>query len=291
MAIHKKIYLLLFTLGIIIPSHAQLLYEISGNGIKQKSYLFATNRLTDIQFLDSIPNLFKVYGKCNKIITEMSIHDFEAQKALQQAALLPDSITLRQLYSFDEYRLLQDAFMLNAKLDLNKLGRMKPAYLLEIYRTELLHKKLNYDENRSSENFFQTVAMQQGIPVLPLDNTGEAIYMIFDREPQDWQQKQLLQIVKFPEREIQLEKRIKHFYQNGLLNELSYEVSMPDNLSTLSYSDCKVFWQRNLTWVKRLRPYLEEGNCLICLNALYLGGDNGLIALLKNAGYKVKKYN
>ncbi len=274
-----------------VSSHAQLLYEISGNSSRAKSYIFATNRLADIQFLDSVPNLFKVYGRCDKVITEMAINDYEAIAALRTAALLPDSVRIEDWYSEDEYTRIDEALRLTMKLGLDKLGRMKPSYLTELYRNELLRRWLNYDEDRSMENFFQSVAAQQDRPIYSLDNTGEAIYMAFDREPLHWQMKELLKIVEYPEREIRLEKSILGFYRNGQLNELVYEASMPDNTSTLSYSDCKVYWQRNITWVKRLKPYLHEGHAFICLNALYLGGDEGLLAQLKEAGYKVQPFN
>jgi len=272
-------------------SHAQLLYEVSGNSARAKSYLFATNRLIDISFLDTVPNLFKVYGRCDKVITEMAINDYEAIAALREAALLPDSIVLSNWYSEDEYNKINEALLLTLKMGFDKLGRMKPSYLTELYRNELLRKWLGYDEDRSEQNFFQTVAAQQDKPVYALDETGEAIYMAFDREPLHWQMKELLKIVEYPEREIRLEKAMLGYYRNGQLNELVYEASMPDNTSTLSYSDCKVYWQRNLTWVKRLQPYLTEGRAFICLDALYLGGDDGLIAQLRKAGYRVRPVN
>lgn len=272
-------------------SQAQLLYEVSGNSAKAKSYLFATNRLIDISFLDTVPNLFKVYGRCDKVITEMAINDYEAIAALREAALLPDSIVLSNWYSEDEYNKINEALLLTLKMGFDKLGRMKPSYLTELYRNELLRKWLGYDEDRSEQNFFQTVAAQQDKPVYALDETGEAIYMAFDREPLHWQMKELLKIVEYPEREIRLEKAMLGYYRNGQLNELVYEASMPDNTSTLSYSDCKVYWQRNLTWVKRLQPYLTEGRAFICLDALYLGGDDGLLAQLRKAGYRVRPVN
>ena len=66
---------------------AQVLYQISGNGCRGKSYLLATNALTDIRFLDTIPNLFAVYSQTDKVITEFAVEDYEAIAALRKAAL------------------------------------------------------------------------------------------------------------------------------------------------------------------------------------------------------------
>ena len=40
-------------------AHAQVLYEISGNSTLEKSYLLATNKLINITFIDTIPNVLE----------------------------------------------------------------------------------------------------------------------------------------------------------------------------------------------------------------------------------------
>ncbi|MCM1034507.1 MAG: TraB/GumN family protein [Paludibacter sp.] len=288
---HRLLSMLLIACSCALPAQAQLLYEISGNNTQAKSYLFATDKLCEIAFLDSVPNLFKVFGRCDKVITEMAMYDFEALHALRQAALLPDSVQLKNFYTDEEYHKIDEALKLTLKMGFDKIGRMQPSYLTELYRNELLRRWMNYDENRSSEIFFQSIAEQQGIPIHALDDTGEALYMLFEREPFHWQCKELLKIVEYPEREIRLEKAVLSAYKMGQLTQIAYEISMPDNLSTRSFSDYQVFCRRNLTWVKRLAPYLHEGNAFICLDAVFLGGEKGLLAQLKAAGYKVKAVN
>lgn len=271
--------------------NGQVLYKISGNGSAADSYLFATNRLCNITFLDTIPNIFKCYGKADKVITEFAILDYEALAALRKAALLPDSIRLSNFYSEDQYRMIDEALRLTLGMGMNKLGRMKPQYLTELYRIELLKKWAHYDENKSSEHFFETVAQQQGKPIYGLDDVGETMFMQFDREPFHWQCEELWNIVESPEREVRQEKALNSLYTQGRLLDMSYQVSSPDNLSSISYSDYQIYMKRNKEWVKRLRPYLKEGKAFITLDAIYLGGEGGLIALLRNAGYKVKPVN
>lgn len=286
----KRIVLLVLML-VPLMMQAQVLYQISGNGCKDKSYLFATNALTDIRFLDTIPNLFKVYGQTDKVITEFAVEDYEAIAALRKAALLPDSVRLQNFYTEEEYHQIDEALLLTLGMGLEALGRMKPSHITELYRNELLKKWADYDENRSSQHFFEAVAQQQSKPIYGLDNLGETLYMLFDREPFDWQCKQLLNITEYPEREVKLEKQLSELYRMGRLLDMVYLLSGPDNLSTHSYSDYQVYAKRNKEWAKRLEPYLKEGKAFITLDAVYLAGDKGLIAYLKSAGYKVKPVN
>lgn len=283
--------LLSFSAAFFCPLKAQLLYEISKGGAKGKSYILAINRNVDMQFLDTIPNVFKCYGRCNKVITEFAMQDYEALSALRQAAILPDSVKLSNFYTEEEYRLIDNSLRINVGMGLDQLCRMKPAYLTEMFRTELFKQWLKYDEQRSMESFFETVAAQSNIPVIGLDNIGETMYMLFDREPFHWQCKELLKVVEYPENEVKQERTLRDMYLQGRLSDMAFQVEGPDNTTSISFSDYKVYCQRNIEWVKRLKPYLNEGNAFITLNAIYLGGDKGLLQGIRSAGYRVRPVN
>jgi len=244
-----------------------------------------------MQFLDTIPNVFKCFAKCNKVVTEFAMQDYEALAALRQAAVLPDSVKLSNFYTEDEYTYIDNSLRINLGMGLDQLCRMKPSYLTEMFRTELFKQWLQYNEDRSMESFFESVAAEKGIPVVGLDNIGETMYMLFDREPFHWQCRELLKVIEYPENEVKQEKAIKEMYLNGRLTDIAYQVEGPNNKSSISYSDYKVYCQRNKEWVKRLKPLLARGNCFITLNAVYLGGEKGLLEQLRAAGYRVKPVN
>ena len=289
----KRIVGILFCLFGCLSSHpfSQVLYEISGNNSQGKSYLFAINPLTDRDFIDSVPNTFKVFGRCKRVITEFTVKDYEAIAALRHASLLPDSVVLGNFLTPTEYSDIDDALLLTVGTGLHSLERMKPSFVTELYRTELMSRWLEYDEQTSMESFFEQVAEQKQMPVHGLDSLGETIYMLFEREPLHWQYEELKKITEYPEREVKLENDIRNAYREGRLNDIAYIIQSPDNQSTLSYSDYQVFAQRNEVWVKRLAPYLKEGKSFIALNAIYLGGEKGLISCLRKAGYKVRAVN
>ena len=275
----------------ICSANAQVLYRISGNSAAAPSYILATNRLVDMTFIDTIPNTFKCYAECNKVITEFAMQDYEAIAALRQAALLPDSVQLRNFYNEEQYHEIDEALRINLGMGLDQLGRMKPSYLAEMLRSELMKRWLHYDEDRTMETFFERVALEANIPVYGLDDVGETMYMLFDREPFHWQCQELQKVVEYPEKEVRLERKLLEMYRYGRLSDMAYLVKSPDNMTSLSYSDYQIYAKRNKAWVKRLTPYLREGKAFITLNAIYLGGEDGLLAQLKAAGYRVKAVN
>lgn len=287
----KRIILICLCSWLLIGSiTSQVLYRVSGNAAAP-SYILATNRMVDMTFIDSIPNVFKCYAACDKVITEFAMQDYEALAALRQAALLPDSVQLRNFYTQEQYLAIDEALRINLGMGLDKLGRMKPSYLAEMQRNELMKRWLHYDEDRTMETFFEKVALQSNVPVYGLDDVGETMYMLFDREPFHWQCEELLKVIEYPEKEVRFERQLLEMYQYGRLTDMAYFVKAPDNQSSLSFSDYKVYAQRNQVWAKRLTPYLKEGKAFITLNAIYLGGDEGLLAQLKAAGFRVKAVN
>jgi uncharacterized protein YbaP (TraB family) len=288
---YKYIVLLALLALFLVPAKAQVLYEISGRSVKQKSYILATNRLVNMQFLDTIPNVFKCFSKCKKVVTEFAMQDYEAIAALRQAAVLPDSIKLSNFYSESEYEYIDNSLRINLGMGLDKLCRMKPSYLTEMFRTELMKQWLQYDEQHSMESFFESVAAERDIPVVGLDNIGETMYMLFDREPFHWQCRELLKVIEYPENEVKQERAIRDMYRNGRLTEIAYQVEGPNNKTSISYSDYQVYCRRNKEWVKRLQPLLAQGGCFITLNAVYLGGEEGLLEQLRSAGYRVRPVN
>ena len=284
----KVLFILLF---VTLALQAQVLYKVSGNSAKAPSYIFATNKIVGIEFLDSVPSLLTCFSHCSVVLTEFAIQDYEALAALRVAALLPDSIRLDRYFTTEEYQKIDETMPLTLGMGMDKLCRMKPSYLTAMYRNELLHKWLDYDDQRSMEAFFQAIASDKNIPVRAIDDIGETMFMLFDREPFHWQCKELLQIIDYPEREVRQERTLAEMYRMGRLTDMSYQILSPDNQSTQSYSDYQIYAARNKEWVKRLRPYLVNGGAFITLDAIYLGGEKGLLEQLRAAGYRVKSVN
>lgn len=297
------------------PARAQLLYEVSGNSAKGKSYIFATNPYVDVSYLDSIyqpegrysspkgATPLLPYSQCERVVTEFALQDYEAIAVMRQAALLPDSIGLRGLFAPTDYEYIRTACLSLLDLDIDSLGRLKPSYLTELYRDELLHRWLLPNIQHSTQDtllpytstpllpisiYFEALAEEEGKPVMGLDNASETMYIAFDREPIAWQCQELKKVIDYPEKEVEQERIIRDLYLHGRLNDIAYQIARPDNETSVSYSDYKVFSQRNKQWVKRLTPYLKDGRTFVTLNAIYLGGDEGLLAQLRAAGFRVK---
>jgi uncharacterized protein YbaP (TraB family) len=49
-----------------------------------------------------------------------------------------------------------------------------------------------------------------------------------------------------------------------------------------------LIYDRNLRWVARIEKLIKEQSCFIAVGCGHLGGEKGILALMKKEGYTVK---
>lgn len=266
----------------------QVLYEISGNGLPSKSYIFAECKWVETSYLDSVPELLKAYGHCRQVIVECFLNTVDATSDMQQAALLPDTMSYDKLYNRDEYQLVNQALFNRLSMNLEQLGRLRPSAISDLFLSTLYKDELGYDERRSMENFFPFIAIEQGNDIKSLDNLQQTMQQMFYREPLEYQAGELYNMIVYWDREVDVVRRLTEAYRKGELADMSYIVRGPENKSTMSFSDYQAWSSRWERWVRELGEYMRQCSSFIVLDARYLGSDKGLLQALRAAGYKVK---
>lgn len=286
----KKVLLYITFTFLSLSVQAQLLWEVSRNGLHQKSYIFATEKLIPISFLDSIPQLYECYAKCPVVITEMQLNA-ETRDQLMKAATLPSGQSLQDFYSPQDYQHIDSVLTQELQINFLQLARVRPIFLTELYKNELYKRYLDFQEEKSSELFFQLVAIEQGRKIVALDNAMETLQMTFYRKNLDTQARDLLQLINHPHLEVQQAERICQLYKRGLLYDIAYAIQAPSNKTSINYSDYTFIKQRNQRWIPQLHVWMKGQSCFIVLNAAYLGGEEGLLQLLRQEGFRVKRVN
>ena len=87
----KRLLVLTIILSVaFIGTDAQLLWKISGNGLKKTSYIFGSHHLIPVVFLDSIPGLYKAFNESDMIVSEVIARNIETSDYMRKAAIIPD---------------------------------------------------------------------------------------------------------------------------------------------------------------------------------------------------------
>lgn len=284
----KKIilYCLFFIFG-ISTTQGQLLWKITGNGLKNPSYLFGTHHLIPIQFLDSVPGLYPAFNSAKMVVSEVVLNNLDATPAIRKAALLPDTITIRGLLNQAEYEFVNQELTNTLRMSLDNLNKMHPSLISKLYELELYKKYEHFDENTQSDTYFQLVAAKKGIPIAGLETVEQQVKLLF---PENIKKETQLLVASIRNKEmlIQEMREMNRLYREGNLDALEVLANQSNKQWNVSEEENKkLIDDRNINWVKQLPDLIKNNSCFVAVGALHLPGNKGLIKLLKNEGYKV----
>ena len=285
----KRINLLIiFSFILLVSANAQLLWKISGHGLKQNSYLFGTHHLIPIQFLDSIPGIYPAFNNAQMVVSEIVLSDPDIAAGISQAAMLPDTLTMEDLLPADDYEYADKELMKVMQMSLKNLNKMHPSLIQTFFELELYKTRAHFDENTKSDSYFQLDANQKGIPVKGLETVKKQIELLFPKYDLKGKAQELINTIKNKETLYADYEEINKLYRAGDIEGLNivnkkwnkkWGISAEENAEMLDI--------RNKEWVTQLPELMKLNSCFIAVGALHLPGENGLIQLLRRAGYKV----
>ncbi len=284
----KKILLLLIVVFQVCNVDAQLLYRISGNGLEGDSYLFATHHLIPVSFLDSVPNLFKSYNDCDRVLGEIVIDETEAIAKMSQSAFMDQD--LLDLISAADSLLLDSVLRAELKLGVADLRKMRPAMIQNMYTISMFERKFpELRGNVSMDAFFQHLAAKQGLTVGGLETIDDQIDILFKSQSVERQVGLLLGTVKERGSVVEDYNKLGKQYRKGDLDAIYVDFHEDESDYNMNEGEKFIFlFNRNNKWIDNIEENIKKERCFIAVGALHLPGEDGLLRLLKNRGYKVR---
>lgn len=282
-----------FILGLILfgsfTLQAQLLWKVSGKGLKQPSYLFGTYHLISIQYLDSIPGLYKAFNSCNTVVGELVFSNVDAMAKIQQASIMPKHIKMTDLLSDDNYKLVDLELKSVMKTGLKQVAMMNPSLILSLYKLELYKKLTGFSDDVESDSYFQLVAAEKGKEIVGLETIDQQIESLYGNGSLDYQAGVLLYSIQHKDSVLNDMIHLNKLYKAGkidqlveLTNKKGIESNMTKDEKYTNFID-----KRNNEWIQKLPQLFKASSSFVAVDVLHLGGKNGLIKLLEKEGYRV----
>ena len=286
----KKYFVALVMLFLVVfPMSAQLLWKVSGKGLKQDSYLFGTHHLISISFLDSIPGLYPAFNSSKAVVSEIVLNTLDATQKIQTAATLPDSRLMSRLLSSEEFAMLDKEVSDLLKITLKQIDMLHPAMIQTFFQLELYKQMAHFDDNTKSDSYFQLVANEKGMPIYGLETIDKQVELLFPKEDLRKQALELVDVAKRKNEAYAELKELNRLYKIGDINGLDrLNRKSNANWSISDEENAEMVDNRNIAWARQLPELMQSSSCFIAVGALHLPGENGLIKLLKQEGYKVR---
>lgn len=278
----KWIFFVLLTM-IGFHSKAQkessLMWEVSGNGLQQPSYLFGTIHMIceeDFIMTDVLKEKFK---STSQVFLELDMDDPSIRTKMMKVAMLPQGETLKKLFGND-YAMVDSFFQRQTNFSLALFNQFKPLMVMSM----LYLKMLPCDNAASYETKFVTMAKEQNKDVQGLETIEEQM-QVFDNIPDSLEVKNLVKMVKeFKQQQQQFAEMVRVYKQQNIDQLFDYVNTSPD----LMESQEDLLTKRNANWIPVMEKNMKQSGCFFAVGAAHLGGEIGVIALLKKKGYTVK---
>jgi len=267
-------------------SNNTLLWQISGNGLQQPSYLFGTIHMLckdDAVLSDSLK---KVIGTCKEIYLEVDMDNLFEMMNLMAHLKMRNDTTLADLMSKEDYNKVKNFF--------EQKGGMLPFSLLETYKpflavSTLQESAVPCESAVAMEQLIMEEAKKKGKDIKGLETMAYQAG-IFDSIPYKLQADQLIQYIDSASAENTAESKefreLSEAYKNQDLDKLE-ELSNKSDISLTNFSDL-LLYNRNRNWVEKLKTLMPAKSILVAVGAGHLPGQKGVINLLRKAGYLVK---
>ncbi|WP_426430723.1 TraB/GumN family protein [Winogradskyella sp. HB-48] len=255
------------------------LWKIEGNGLEKPSYLFGTIHITcDATLEDDVK---KALNETTQIVMELDMDDPTMQSKMMQGMYLKNGKTLKDFVSDKEYQTIDSLFINNMGMSVKLLENVKPFFLMSMFYPKMIDCPM-----QSFELELSKVASEQNEEILGLETIEEQL-KVFDDIPLEDQYADLIRMAEgnLTKDKATFSKMLK-IYKDEDINAL-IDIMNDDANSTMSKHQDVLLEQRNKNWISKIGEYAKDQPTFFGVGAGHLPGKNGVIQLLRNAGYTV----
>jgi uncharacterized protein YbaP (TraB family) len=279
----KKFLLVLLSLYVVMNSDAQvptekaLLWKVTGNGLKEPSYLFGTFHLV-------CPGEFKMPAVVKeKLLTtrqlylEIDMDDPNMMTEMMKGMQMHDTTTLKQLLAND-YDTINKVFKGTTGFGLEMFNKAKPFLLMSMIYPSMLGC-----QPISLEGEFMKIAHDKKMQVNGLETLTDQVN-VFEKIPYSVQADMLVKTLYNMDSSKASFNELEKIYSAKDINKM-YEITTSDK----DFGEYEGFLldNRNKNWIPVIGQQAKKMPTFFAFGAGHLGGKEGVINLLRKSGFKV----
>lgn len=288
---------LVAVLALYGSANAQLLYRISGNGLDKPSYIVGTYHLAPASFVDDIKGAREAMAAVEQVYGEVDMQSSAAgQMAMLQAMMLPEGESIVDMFSEEEMERI-NAYMRNVlgmdfnnAMIANQMGRFRPSVLaMQLMVMQYMQLTPNFDAMNLIDDYFQKEARKVGKSVGGFETAEFQIDLLYGSKSVEEEREELLELVDNNAEILkEMQAMCEAYFDCDMkaIKELT-EVSVKRGEMTVEEFTAMIT-DRNRRWVEAMPAIMSDKATLFVVGAGHLPGEEGVVALLKDAGYKVK---
>ena len=258
-----------------------LLWQISGNGLRQPSFLFGTFHLLCKDDINFSKQLFEAVKASNEIYMELDMDDPSTLLGGMLFMNMKGGKKLEDLYTKEEYERIQKYFNETLHTPMMMFQKAKPYFLVAL----LYPRMMNCQSPAGVEEELLKIAKDNNKEIKGLE-TIQFQASVFDTIPYEWQAKELLKnIDSFSVYKNEFDEMVDLYKRQDL--DSMQNMLLKSEFGSEKFDDL-LLNNRNKNWVSQLDTIMKKESVFVAVGAGHLTGNEGVISLLQKKGYKVE---
>jgi uncharacterized protein YbaP (TraB family) len=276
-----SLIVLFFQLSLTYAQRQQkgLLWEISGNGISQPSYIFGTIHLI-CQDKFFVPRFTEEKIKiAQQVFFEIDMDDPQLMMKSQKLMMSADGKKLKDIMKESDYKVFSEYFKGISGMEVSVFGTAKPM----LYMSFALIKSVGCPMPISYEEYFVRKAKIEKKEVLGLETIEDQVAVI-DRATTEQQVEWLMDAVK--ENGNAIYDQMIDLYKKQEIEALTKIIS--EQMVGMKGMQDQLLDKRNQNWIPVFEQNIKQKSTFFAVGAGHLGGEKGVLQLLQQKGYTLK---
>jgi uncharacterized protein YbaP (TraB family) len=233
----------------------------------------------DATLSDGLKDVIK---KSKQVFFELDMDNMEEMLSAMKYARMNNGLKISDLVSTEDYQKLEAYFKNNRSiLPFGMMSRFKPYFVTAIISEGIM----GCEKKSSIEQLIMSEARQYDKPVSGLE-TMEFQASIFDSIPYEKQAQDLVMYVDSIDKFRQTTQDMIELYRKQDIHNMDSLMEKSDP-GMMQYMDV-LLYDRNKRWAMQIPEQAFEMPTLFAVGAGHLGGEKGVIALLRKQGFTVK---
>lgn len=261
-----------------LQAQNSILYKVKGNNI-QPSYVFGTVHMLPKEDFFIEEKVKKAFSESNLIVMELDMDNPSMQTEAMKYAMLAGDDSLKNHMTEAEYNILDDYFTSKMGVGMAGFVKMKPFVVSSTVMMAHLGQNM-----ASFESTFVQMAKNQEKEIKGLETIAFQM-AIFDAQPYEEQIDQVIEM-------LQEEGGISGYFDKIISAYKTQDITvLYESLNEFFKEDEafkeKMLDERNQNWIPQIGEFSKNTSVFYAVGAGHLGGEEGVIYLLKKAGYTV----
>lgn len=279
-----------------------LLWAISGNDLAETSYLFGTIHLIPADDFFMPKTVSMAINEAKRVAFEIDMKEMEGPTlffSIFNKLQMPDNLKFRDLVSSDDYDLVKTYFD-STGVPFAMFENWKPLFLSAMVGQDM--------EDMGNMGFGGMMGSEDGdirsyeIELTEIAEAGEKEIFgletldfqltVFDSIPYEAQANMLVAAVEAdmgsdPDAGNEFDRMVELYKRQAISEMIDMVQESAEDTEDTNFEEF-LLTRRNQAWIPLMAEAMSGGSVFFAVGAAHLAGENGVIKLLRDAGYEVE---